>query len=135
MDTDLNVKGCKRHLSDSDTDFKTVIRRQRLHPAPNLARSRQRDQESEDMEKHRLTRLDIYSPCRICYGSFVVALLWFSLMTAVLTSINGRGSRSPDRRKLAFQDFNRKRWDGDSFSAQRTKRKLKRQRGNLPVRP
>ena len=26
-------------------------------------------------------------------------------------------------------------WDGESFSAQRTKRKLKRQRGSLPVRP
>ena len=51
MDTEHNVQSCKRLLSDSDTEFKTVVRRQRLHPVPNLTRSRQRDQGNVENEK------------------------------------------------------------------------------------
>ena len=46
MDTEHNVQGCKRLLSDSDTDFKTVVRRQRIHPVPNLSSGKQRDKNS-----------------------------------------------------------------------------------------
>ena len=70
-----------------------------------------------------------------------IALLWLAVMT-ILASINARGLRSPDRRKLAFQYFIPKRfdiiclqetywsedlemqikreWDGDSFFAHGT---------------
>ena len=70
-----------------------------------------------------------------------IALLWLAVMT-ILASINARGLRSADRRKLAFQYFIRKRfdiiclqetywsedlemqikreWDGDSFFAHGT---------------
>ena len=77
--------------------------------------------------------------------SLSIALLWFTLMT-ILASINARGIRSSDRRKLAFQYFIRKRfdiiclqetywsedlkkqikreWEGDSFFAHRTENSL-----------
>ena len=43
MDTEHAVQGCKRQISDSDSDEKTQHRRARIHPVPNLGAGKQRD--------------------------------------------------------------------------------------------
>ena len=43
MDTEHAVQGCKRQISDSDSDGKTQHRRARIHPVPNLGAGKQRD--------------------------------------------------------------------------------------------
>ena len=37
------VQGCKRQISDSDSDGKTQHPRERIHPVPNLGAGKQRD--------------------------------------------------------------------------------------------
>ena len=37
------VQGCKRHISDSDSDGKIQHRRARIHPVPNLGAGKRRD--------------------------------------------------------------------------------------------
>lgn len=37
------VQGCKRHISDSDSDGKTQHRRARIHPVPNIRAGKRRD--------------------------------------------------------------------------------------------
>ena len=37
------VQGCKRHISDSDSDGKIQNRRARIHPVPNLGAGKRRD--------------------------------------------------------------------------------------------
>ena len=43
MDTEHAFQGCKRQISDSDSDGKTHHQRARIHPVPNLGAGKQRD--------------------------------------------------------------------------------------------
>lgn len=55
MDHEERVQGLKRqHITDSDSDGKTVsARRQRLHPPPNLPNARRKEKQTETVTDHK----------------------------------------------------------------------------------
>ena len=122
MGYDETVQGKKRPLSstDSDSDWKIVAangyaRFQTLKMLDIVIKKRRTFNQRNSLEKIRplaQVRPDIFL---YIAGSLMTnlrsfSLFWFVFMT-ILTSVDGQGLRLPDRRKMAFQWFNRKRFD------------------------